>query len=102
MTTTDNPTTNPTTNLTTEGRKTMTEDTIIDKITKLLAKAESTTPEEAEALTAKATELMMRWSIDEAVIEARRVGAGKVDQVVEKKIWVSGIYWKANRDIAFA
>lgn len=73
-------------------------ESIADKITKLLAKAESTTPAEAEALTAKATELMIRWSIDEAVIAARR--GGKVaDKIVEKTIEVGGIYWMAHQSL---
>lgn len=44
---------------------------ILEKIRALLAKAESTTfPEEAEALSAKAQELMARHSIDSAIIGA--------------------------------
>jgi hypothetical protein len=43
----------------------------------LLAKAESTPyPHEAEALSAKAQELMTRYSIDEAVVDAGRGGGG--------------------------
>lgn len=41
------------------------------KIKALLAKAESTTPEEAEALRDKAYELMAKWNIDEAALEAQ-------------------------------
>lgn len=42
---------------------------ILEKVRALLAKAESTTfPEEAEALSAKAQELMARHSIDEAMV----------------------------------
>jgi hypothetical protein len=44
---------------------------ILQRVRALLAKAESTTfPEEAEALTAKAQELMARYSIDRALLEA--------------------------------
>jgi len=44
---------------------------ILEKVRALLAKAESTTfPEEAEALSAKAQELMARHSIDEAMVGA--------------------------------
>jgi len=44
---------------------------ILERVRALLAKAESTTfPEEAEALSAKAQELMARHSIDEAMVGA--------------------------------
>ncbi len=50
---------------------------ILEKVRALLAKAESTTfPEEAEALSSKAQELMARHSIDEAMVGA---GAARVD-----------------------
>lgn len=43
---------------------------ILERVRALLAKAESTTfPEEAEALTAKAAELMTRYTIDRAMLE---------------------------------
>lgn len=46
---------------------------MLDRVRKLLAKAEDEgcTPEEAEALTAKATELMARYGIDKAMAESR-------------------------------
>lgn len=48
---------------------------MLDKVRGLLAKAESTTfAEEAEALTAKAQQLMARHSIDEALLAARSTG----------------------------
>jgi Protein of unknown function (DUF2786) len=48
---------------------------ILHRVTALLAKAESTTyPDEAEALTAKAQELMTRHAIDVAAVEAERGG----------------------------
>jgi hypothetical protein len=44
---------------------------VLHKVTALLAKAESTTfPDEAEALTAKAQQLMTRHAIDRAVLDA--------------------------------
>ncbi len=52
---------------------------VLHKVTSLLAKAESTTfPDEAEALTAKAQDLMTRHAIDRATIDdrARPAGAG--------------------------
>jgi hypothetical protein len=47
---------------------------LLDRVRKLLAKAEDEgcTPEEAEALTAKAAELMARYGIDRALLGARR------------------------------
>lgn len=49
---------------------------VLEKVRALLAKAESTTfPEEAEALSAKAQELMARHAIDSAMV-ATGVGAG--------------------------
>jgi hypothetical protein len=48
---------------------------VLHKVTSLLAKAESTTfPDEAEALTAKAQELMTRHAIDRATLAARAAG----------------------------
>jgi hypothetical protein len=45
----------------------------LHKVTSLLAKAESTTyPDEAEALTAKAQQLMTRYAIDRAQLDAGR------------------------------
>jgi len=50
------------------------DERVLVRVRALLAKAESTTyPEEAEALTAKAHELMARYAIDRARVEA---GAG--------------------------
>lgn len=58
----------------------------IDLIAKLLAKAESTTPEEAEALTEHAERLMSKYLIDQAVIDARRAREGKThEKIVEKR-----------------
>jgi hypothetical protein len=49
-------------------------DKLLDRVRKLLAKAEdeSCTPPEAEALTAKAAELMARYGIDRALLAAVR------------------------------
>jgi len=53
---------------------------MLERVRALLAKAESTTfPEEAEALSAKAQELMARHAIDQAVLDAGRThGPGGV------------------------
>ncbi|GGZ85511.1 DUF2786 domain-containing protein [Streptomyces echinoruber] len=53
------------------------ESRVLTRVRALLAKAEATGyPEEAEALTAKAQELMARHSIDEALLAARTPGDG--------------------------
>ncbi|MFD9539575.1 DUF2786 domain-containing protein [Streptomyces sp. NPDC060022] len=53
------------------------EPRMLTRIRALLAKAEATGfPEEAEALTTKAQELMARHSIDEALLAARTDGSG--------------------------
>ncbi|WP_328425154.1 DUF2786 domain-containing protein [Streptomyces sp. NBC_00443] len=52
------------------------ESRMLTRIRALLAKAEATGfPEEAEALSAKAQELMARYSIDEALLSTRTQGA---------------------------
>ncbi|MDI2130352.1 DUF2786 domain-containing protein [Yinghuangia seranimata] len=54
-----------------------TEPRVLGRIRGLLAKAESTEfPEEAEALTAKAQELMARYSIDAALVDRSGGGPG--------------------------
>lgn len=72
----------------------MTEDSRIEKIQKLLAKAERAgTPEEADAFFAKAQELMSLWAIDEAMLAAR--GGKQVDdKIVQDKVHVNKTYWK--------
>ena len=49
-------------------------DRLLDRVRKLLAKAEAegVTPAEAQALTAKAAELMAKYGIDRALLAARR------------------------------
>ena len=64
-------------------------------IAQMLAKAESTTPEEAEALTAAAERLMVKHGIDAAVIAARRAAAGKdaePEQVVTRTVEFTGMF----------
>ena len=65
----------------------------IELIARLLAKAESTTPEEAEALTEHAERLMVKYAIDQAVIDARRAKEGKASEsIIEVKIAFEGTY----------
>lgn len=49
----------------------------IDLITKLLAKAESTTPEEAEALIGKAQALATKYQIEQGMIDLARAASGQ-------------------------
>ncbi|AWY05356.1 hypothetical protein HOT42_gp05 [Microbacterium phage Metamorphoo] len=64
-----------------------------DLIAQLLAKAESTTPEEAEALREHAHRLMAKYMIDQAVIDARRARLGQAhEQIVTKIIPFEGMY----------
>jgi Protein of unknown function (DUF2786) len=61
-------------------------DRLLDRIRKLLAKAEAegVTPAEAQALTAKAAELMAKYGIDRALLAATRPETDKPDnRIVE-------------------
>lgn len=67
---------------------------VLSRVRALLAKAESTTfPEEAEALTAKAQELIARHSIDEAMLLHGRKDAGPVTNI---RIWIDDPYATAK------
>jgi hypothetical protein len=71
-----------------------------NKINKLLRKAESTTPEEAEALLEAAERLMAKWAIDEAMLAQAR---GDVDEkIVERTTVYNGVYHMARFDIGAA
>ncbi|MGA5112002.1 DUF2786 domain-containing protein [Streptomyces pseudogriseolus] len=64
------------------GRERKPESRMLGRIRALLAKAEATGfPEEAEALSAKAQELMARHSVDEALLAARTPAAEGPDAV---------------------
>lgn len=65
----------------------------IELIAQLLAKAESTTPEEAEALTEHAERLMIKYGIEQAIIDEKRSKAGQSSEsIVTKKIQFNGAY----------
>jgi len=69
--------------------------TVLERVRALLAKAESTTfAEEAEALTAKAQELMARHAIDEAMLDA--AGGGAPSAVAGRRIGVEDPYAAAK------
>lgn len=66
-----------------------------EKILKLLAMAESTNfPEEAEGFTEAAERLMLKYSIDQAMIDQRRAQGGKKsdEPIVKKTMHFTGIY----------
>lgn len=68
---------------------------ILEKVRALLAKAESTTfPEEAELLTAKAQELLARYSIDRAAV-AMDHGA-KASSAAIRRFWLEDPYLRAK------
>ena len=72
------------------------------RIDGLLRKAESTTPEEAEQLIAKAQELMTKYAIDEAMLEARRRAAGKAsDFIVEEEFVMTGSFRVAFGNLCY-
>ena len=71
------------------------DDGSLVKIRALLAKAESTTfPAEAEALSAKAQELMARHRIDRLALDA-----GVTDGVVGRRIWLDDPYADAKASL---
>jgi len=64
-----------------------------DTIAKLLAKAERTTPGEAAILMAKASEMMIKYGIDKALLDSRRAaGTGPREQIIESKIYYTTNY----------
>ncbi len=69
-----------------------------DKITKLLRKAESTTPEEAESLMEKAQQLMTQYAVDQAMLDA--LADQNREEIVEIEIAFTGTYREAHRQIA--
>jgi hypothetical protein len=69
------------------------DDGMLAKVRALLAKAESTNfPEEAEALTAKAQELMARHRIDRVLLDPD----GASEEVVGRRIWLDDPYAQAK------
>lgn len=64
----------------------------ITLVQQLLAKAESTTPEEAEALTEAAERLMIKHGIDQAMIDARRASQSEPEKVVKDQVTFTGVH----------
>lgn len=70
---------------------------VLDRVRALLAKAESTEfPEEAEALTARAQELMARHSIDEALLAASAPGRTGTGQASGLRLFIESPYEAAK------
>jgi hypothetical protein len=69
---------------------------VLSRVRALLAKAESTDfPDEAEALSAKAQDLMSRHAIDAAVLDAEH-GTSVADQVSARRVHIDNPYPEAK------
>lgn len=63
----------------------------MDLVARLLAKAEQTTPREAEALTEHAERLMVKHGIDQALIDEKRARRGQATEpIVTEAVLLSG------------
>lgn len=72
----------------------------LELIAKLLAKAESTTPEEAEALTEHAERLMVKYGIEQARIDERRARQGQArEEIVQEHLVFTGAYARDIREL---
>lgn len=72
----------------------------LDLIAQLLAKAERTTPEEAEALTEHAARLMVKYGIEQARIDERRAKLGQAsEKIIEARKLFTGVYAMDLRDL---
>jgi hypothetical protein len=75
------------------------QEKMIDRVQKLLRKAESTTPEEAEALMQKAEQLMAQHAISEAMLAE----GGKLDdEIIMRRIDMKGSYHLGLSALGFA
>lgn len=71
----------------------------LELIAKLLAKAERTTPHEAEVLTEAAERLMIKYGIEQAQLDAKRAQLGQeTEPIVQQHITLRGVYAKDMRD----
>lgn len=62
------------------------------KIAALISKAESTTPEEAAALMQRAEEMMVKYGIEQAIIDERRRLGGVTEDIVKEHLDFTGTY----------
>lgn len=66
------------------------EEKLLARVRALLAKVEATDyPDEAEAFTAKASELIAKYGIDEAMLAA---AGGRADEIKQSKILIAAPY----------
>lgn len=73
------------------------DERILHRVRALLAKAESTDfPAEAESLTAKAQELMGRYSIDRAMVSAGGTGGGAGEVPAARRVLIHDPYAKGK------
>ncbi len=74
----------------------------LDKVQKLLAMAEdpSATPAEAEAFSAKAEALMIKFSIDAALLQSR--GDRPVDKLISVNVDLADPYANVKRDLTWS
>jgi hypothetical protein len=73
---------------------------VLARVRGLLAKAESTTfGEEAEALSAKAQELMARHALERALVEARPDGSGPASTASVRRLWLDAPYTSAKSSL---
>lgn len=78
------------------GPRQVADSKMLGRIRGLLAKAESTQfPAEAEAFSAKAQDLMTRYAIDSALVDAGN-SRSLIDDVITRRIMVSNPYSKAK------
>jgi hypothetical protein len=74
------------------------EGRVLEKVRHLLSKAESTSfPDEAEALTAKAQELLARYSIDRAMVGMS--DPGRRSDAAVRRVWIDDPYVAAKAQL---
>jgi Mrp family chromosome partitioning ATPase len=78
-----------------------------EKVAKLLNMAErGSTPEEADAFFAKAFQLQAKYALDEAIVQAKRTGSVKPEEIIEKRLALvageaeAGVVGEAGPDVA--
>ncbi len=76
---------------------------VLTRIRSLLAKAESTEfASEADALSAKAQELMSKFSLDRALVEAGMEASEPLDAPTARRIWLDAPYVSAKTNLVGA
>lgn len=74
----------------------------VDRINALLAKAEAAaTKEEADIYNAKASELMIRYGVEQAMLAAARSGQDKREEIVKQVISFKGQFAQSHMRMAY-